>query len=277
MKILNSILVILILSFQPLGSTAQTCKAFYHSLNSISTWTDLMEQIGKNQGSISLDLFTNGAVDSKSFGKLMKQLGKLTADPEALNPKNIDRLTDQMVEQLYEFANASGDDKVSFSESGLSGTRMKALHKGLFYEILKPDLKSALQDYLHNTKPPNRFLKPFVVTKDRLRAYVKKNGTKIRIGFWASIHVPLAVFGQYLPWYLFKKGNLKFKPETVELVRRALNDGNFNLALKMVKSDLDAIYTNPHARHQIYSLIHQAYNTFSSLVLAHIIMSSAVV
>lgn len=277
MNIFHSILIILILSFQPLSAKAQTCRAFYHPLDNVSEWTDLIKQTGKKQGTISLDLFDNRNLNSKSFGKLMNLLERLATDPKMLNSNSIEKITDQLVKQLYEVANASNDEKINISNLGLNDSLMKALHRELFYQIVRSDLQSALQEYSHIPKPPNPILKPFVVTKEKWRAFIKKNGAKVRIGFWASIHLPLAAFGQYFPWYLPRKETLKINPKTVEKVRAALNEGDFNLALRTVKSDLDSTYSNPRTRHQIYSLIHSVYNTFASLVLAHVILSSAAV
>ncbi len=277
MKSFFLFLIFLILTFQTHAAKAQTCKAFYQPLDSVSAWTELIMDAGKQKGAIPIDLAGNRQIDSASFGKLQKLLQKLSTHPEDINSKSIDRTADQLAALLYEVANQSADEKLGVSNLGSNSSRMKALHKGIFLQIMKSDLLLELQDYSAESKPPNRFLKPFVITKEKLQGFLKRNSLKIRAGIWTSIHAPLLYFGHFYPLYLIRNGNIKIRTETIDLARKAIKNGDYNSALLLIKSHLDQTYMNPHIRNQIYGAIQGTYNTISALVLAHFIMTSGLV
>ncbi len=277
MKKCFTILIFLALNFQSLTASAQTCLSFYRPLTSVSAWKELLNETGNQPGAISTDGLDNVTLNSKGYAKLQKQLQRLAAHPEDLNSKTIERIAEHIAEQLYTLVNESENEKLSFSELGADGSRMKVIHKGIFIQIMKSDLKIALQDYLLVPKPPFFLLKPFIITKDKFQAFIKRNSLKIRAGIWASIHAPLFYFGHFYPLYLVRNGPLKIQTQTIDLVRKELEIGDYNSALRSIKSHLDQTYAIPHARNQIYGAVQGSYNTISALILAHFIMTSGLV
>ncbi len=274
----KAFLLVFAMMFSPLSASAQTCKSlFLTSPKSEQAWINLIEQIGLQEGTIRLDLSSPSTQASPAFGKLMKTFAKLTVNSDKLTTKNLAETAEKIAKQLYDVANDSED--MNTNALGVYDAKWvtRSLHADIFYQMMTEDVKMALVDFTHHPKPTPPLLEPTLLKVQSVRAFFKKNATKLRIGFWSSLWAAGIYAGDPFPTYVPKLNQLKISSELISKIRSNLKNGNFNDALLIVEADIAKQYQNPQLRRKAYGLLYESYNTFTKLVIAHMILSSAVV